>query len=616
VRFRLVLTAAIVVALFGALVVKLWVLQVEQGPRLNDQAQAATTREVPLAPPRGEILARGGQMLADNVATEEVTVDPSVVAANPGVVPALASLLNVGVVAMNTAITTSSHLTGPFVPVVVPSGPAGVTASDVTYIDEHPAIFPGVTVTPGYRRAYPQGALAAQFLGYLSELTPGSETGSSGLEAEYEKVLHGRPGAQQIYVSPGGVFVGDGTSTKAVPGDNVRLNMDLGLETTLTDALAAQLKALRAGSVTGTPEPAPWAAGIVLDNKGHVLAMTSLPSYDANALVLPRSNATYNAIANATGLPLNNYVTDGLQPPGSTFKLASATAALNAGLITPDTYVDDTGVFTLGNQKYTDADNEALGEVNVTSALAESSDYFFYNVGAKFWEENPKATPIQNTARAYGITEPSGIDLPGGTTPIGQVDSPALRIAQHAEDPKDFPYPTYFGGDSVDLAIGQGETVVTPLSMAEAYETFVNHGTRYAPEVAGAIITPTGKVHSIAPRVIGHVDLPESTWIPMNAGFEGAVQMPKGTAYGGFSGFNFSSWNVAGKTGTADVGTGNAIPPTAWFVGYGGPRSSATRYIVAIVVNKAGYGAQGSVPVARKVFNYLQAHGIAKISGS
>ncbi len=616
--FRLVVTAGVVVVLFGALLVRLWILQVTDGPSLNNLAQASTTQLVPVAPARGEILASGGQVLAGNVATEQVTVDPSVVAVHGSVVPSLASLLNVGVGAIEQAIEGSTKENGYFVPVVVPTGPAGVTDGDVAYIDAHPTIFPGVSVGPGYRRTYPYGALASQTLGFLSELTPGTITGSSGLEAEYERELHGKSGTQQIYVNRTGTFVGNGVFHAPVAGDNVVLNLSVGVEETLTNDLETQVAALRAGKIADQSEVAPWAAGVVMDNTGHVLAIASVPGYNANALVIPRSTAAYNAIANAPGSPLTNYPIQGLSPPGSTFKLATATSALDSGLISPYTTVVDTGTFTFGTGVYHDSDGEVLGPVDVTTALSESSDYFFYNIGKLYWEKNPNATPIQDTARSYGITEPSGIDLPNGTYPpklgdeevLGDLDSAALRRAQHAEDPSAFPNTGYYGGDSVLLAIGQDETEVTALAMADAYQTFVNHGTRYAPELAKEIVSPSGKVvRTIAPKVMGHVLLPESTWAPMMAGFEGAVNSPKGTAYNAFTGFNFSSWDVAGKTGTADVTTTGSTAPTAWFIGFGGPRGSAKKYIVAIEIDQAGFGADAAAPVARQIFDYLQAHG-------
>jgi penicillin-binding protein 2 len=612
-----VVTGVVVVAMFGALIVRLYVLQIQHGPAYNNQAVASTTRNVPVAPPRGEILARGGQTLAGNVASWQVTVDPSVVldSAHGSTLQALASLLGVPVATMLNDVTAAAKITGPFVPVVVPTGPAGVTGADVTYIVGHPALFPGATASPGYKRSYPYQALGAQLLGYLSELTPGSQTGSSGLEAEYEAQLHGQPGSQTILVNRAGVFVGNGASTPAVAGDSVVLNMDIGTQEAATNALSAQLLALHEGRVAGKYEPAPWGAAIVMDNTGHVLAMVSLPSYDANSFVLPISTSKYNAILNAPGSPTTNYPIQGLQPPGSTFKLATATVALNSGLISPYQYIDDTGLFRYGTQTFSDSDGEVLGPVNVTTAIAQSSDYYFYNLGKLFWEQNSKARPIQNQARAYGITKPSGIDLPNGTYPnglaseenLGWLDSPELRAAEHAANPKAFPNPGYYGGDSVQLAIGQDETDVTPLAMADAYQAFVNHGTRYAPELARAIVSPSGKVKSIAPRVMGHVNIPASTWNPMMAGFQGAVHNPKGTAYPAFNGFNFSKWDIAGKTGTADT---NLPTPTAWFIGFGGPTGGATKYIVAVCINQAGFGATASAPVARTIFEYLQAHGV------
>ena len=201
-------------------------------------------------------------------------------------------------------------------------------------------------------------------------------------------------------------------------------------------------------------------------------------------------------------------------------------------------------------------------------------------------------------AAEYGLGETTGIDLPGEDT--GQVDSAALRANQHKEDPTAFPYPSYYVGDNIETAFGQGETLVTPIQQAVAYATFANGGTRYQPQVAAAIVSPTGKlVKQIQPKVTGTVSLPPSTYQPMLEGFEGVVSDKSGTAYLPFqedAHFPLSSYPIAGKTGTADVAAGKE--PNAWFVGFGPTNhaGSEPEYVVAVVVDHGGYGAQAAAP--------------------
>ena len=156
------------------------------------------------------------------------------------------------------------------------------------------------------------------------------------------------------------------------------------------------------------------------------------------------------------------------------------------------------------------------------------------------------------------------------------------------------------------MAFGQGETLVTPLQEAVAYGTFATGGTRYAPQIVNSIISPTGRlVKRFKPRVTGHVSLPANTYQQILAGLEGTIYNPKGTAYSAFTGY--TGMQIAGKTGTATESSNANVQPTAWFVAFG-PTTSTPRYVVAVVIDQAGYGAAAAAPVARTIFTYLSAH--------
>ena len=188
----------------------------------------------------------------------------------------------------------------------------------------------------------------------------------------------------------------------------------------------------------------------------------------------------------------------------------------------------------------------------MSTALTVSSDDFFYNLGALFYDDSATygQTPIQNQAAQYGLGELTGIDLPGEAQ--GRVDSQAERLKLHAMSPTGFPNTTWYTGDNMEMAFGQGATVITPIEQAVAYSTFANGGTRYAPQVAAAVVSQSGKVvKRFTPKVTGHVNLPPTTYDALLTGFTGAVQNQSGTAYGAFQGLNFPG-GIAGKTGTAD----------------------------------------------------------------
>jgi penicillin-binding protein 2 len=322
---------------------------------------------------------------------------------------------------------------------------------------------------------------------------------------------------------------------------------------------------------------------------------------------------------------LNNWAIDSQLAPGSTFKLVTATSALQTGLITPNYTFDDTGTYTApgcsggaGCTLKDDVGDSPAGDINVSQAITASSDTFFYNIGAMYWDARSQYgnDPIQTTAAQYGFGQPTGIDIPNEA--IGRVDSKPERDKLYAADPTDFPNDTWYTGDNMELAFGQGGTVITPLQEAVAYSTFANwangSGTRYAPEVAAGVVSPDGKVVStVAPKVTGHVDISPANYQAMLTGFEGVITTGTGSQV--FAGWDQAAFTLGGKTGTASVGLdahGNPQEPTSWFVAFG-PNPNP-QYVVVSEINEGGYGAQASAPVVRKIFDYLAAHPVAPVA--
>jgi len=635
---RLRITGLVVLGLFIVLGLRLWTLQILQAPAAVSAVTANQIRPVSIVPPRGLILDRYGNPLVNNVSTTEITLSRNSASRHNGVIGRLAALIGETEAQVNASIANTKYSLYEPIPIL-----ANAPVADVLYIKEHPAEFPGVATDQISQRNYPQleypgpaqdGYPASQVLGYVGVINgtqlashssngyqAGDPFGQAGLEQQYESVLHGTPGQQQLEVDSTGHVVGTLKTTPAVPGDNLVTNIDTPLQQVADNALATQIGTLRntldpaCNNNTGCYPAATGGAVLVMDPRsGAVLASSSFPSYNPNIWVGGISNAAYAAINSPTSnYPQLNRAIEGVFTPGSTFKLNTATAALDAGLWTPTETYDDTGTFKVPGCKANSGatgcvlqnapGDGALGSIDIATALTVSDDDFFYNLGALFYDQSSTygETPIQNVAGAYSLGQLTGIDLPGETT--GRVDSQPERQKLHAQSPTAFPNTTWYTGDNVEMAFGQGGTVITPIEQAVAYSTFVNGGTRYAPQVAAAEVAPSGAVvKRIAPQVTGHVSLPASTYQPMLAGFEGVVQSPHGTGYGAFQGSLFPVNLLAGKTGTADTVAGKE--PTSWFVGF----TTTPQYVVVCVIDQAGYGATAAAPVVRDIFDYLAAH--------
>ncbi len=618
-KVRIQVLGAAALVLFSLMVVRLWYLQVLNTKSLANTvtAQAYRTSQVPA--PRGVIVDRSGVPLVQNQAEEQITLSRADAQQHPAVVGALAALTGQSAAAVDSALANPQYTPYQQIPVA-----QNVTVAEITTLAQHRAEFPGVQAQAVSIRSYPYGTTAAHVLGYVTQISPselaayksqgyqpGDQFGQSGIEAQYQQYLRGTPGKQLVEVDAQGNSVGVARSTPAQPGDTVVLNVDLGLQQALDQALSGEIQSLHHNGFA-----APSGAAVVMDpNNGHVLAMASYPTYNPTVWAGGISQANYQALTSAQSHePLINRAIAGLYTPGSTFKLATSSAALQDGLFpTYGTFDDSSGTFTIPNCTaglctLHNSGYEVGGVLSMSQAIAMSDDVFFYNLGYQFWvnRQTYGEDAIQKYANAYSLGQGTGIDLPGEQP--GFVDSPQVEQKLHQQYPQAYPYPQWYAGNNIEMAFGQGATIITPIELANAYSTFANGGTRYQPEVANAIVGPNGKVvKRIAPKVVGHVPLSAQNHQEILAGFEGAVSSPIGTAYGTFQGFPLSQLQVAGKTGTASVhtSTGASLAPNSLFVGFA--PATSPQYVVASVISQAGFGASGSAYVVKNIFSYLLA---------
>ena len=599
------------------LIGRLYVLQIKDHKQSVAQVTQNAIRKVSIPASRGLILDRTGAPLVNNVTTVEIRLSRAEATLDPSIEGTLASLTGLKVNQIASDLANRAY--DPYQPApILANAPANI----VQFIKLHPGEFPGVSVLDVSQRTYPLGGnVGSQVLGYVGPVSE-DEAGKTGIEAFYQKYLRGRNGTSQIKVGALGNVIGTLKTTQPQVGDSVVLNIDGGLQKALDGILKADILHDRTvpDPRSGILPQAINGAAVVMDvNNGAVLAMSSYPSYNLSTFVNGLSDAEYHHLIVEGAF--NNYAIQGLYTPGSAFKLITATTMMQTGVLSPDTLIDDTGSFKVpgchSNPKgcvFHDDETTGLGEVDLESALTESSDYYFYNLGYLFWSQQARygQTPIQNVAHQYGLDQYTDIDLPNEVQ--GRVDSPEVRKELHAEAPKDFPYTSWYTGDNIEMAFGQGTTALTPIAQANAYATFANGGTRYAPEVAAGIINAHGQtVIRYGARVLGHVALPARVRDPILAGLEGVVMNPSGTAYLPFKdniNFSLSAFPIAGKTGTATNG-GIGVEPNSWFVGFG--PATHPKYVVLCVIDEGGYGADAAAPVVARTFNYLVAHPIGAV---
>jgi penicillin-binding protein 2 len=616
--------------LFCVILIRLFMLQILDHSASVKAVNVNSLRVSAIPATRGVIYDRRGSPLVTNITTTEIRLSRAEAVLFPSIKGALASLTGLSVKQINADLNNVQY--DPYQPApILDNAPSSV----VEFIKLHPAQFPGVSVLNVSKRSYPNGGnVGAQALGYVgpvgqltvTQLSQGYRTdstiGKTGIESYYEQFLRGSDGKQTLKVNAKGQILGAMHTIQPKVGNSVVLNIDIGLQKALDNYLSTEIISDRAriDPNTGKHPPARNGAAIVLNpNNGQVLAMSSYPSFDLNSFISGLSNAQYKTLLNDGSF--NNYAVQGIYTPGSTFKMITATAMLQTGVFSPNTLMNDTGSFKVPGCLqgahgcvFKDAENKGAGLVNLAQALAASSDYYFYNLGYLFWSQQRKygQTPIQDVATQYGLDNYTNIDLPNESG--GRVDSPSERIALHNQVPKAFPNTSWYTGDNIEMAFGQGTTAVTPIALANAYATFANGGTRYAPEVAAAIVDAHGKViRRYQPRVQGHVSLPGKIRNPILQGLIGVVNSSRGTANGTFKSiakYNMNSFVVAGKTGTASNAPG--LSPNSWFVGFA--PAANPQYVVVCVIAEGGYGASAAAPVVAQAFNYLVAHPIKPVT--
>ena len=628
-QFRLTVVGVLLLMLFSALFARLWFLQVAQS---GDLAHAATTNRIRVVHEeaiRGRILDVKGRPLVENRVVDQITFDRSVKVEDEdrdAMVARLAELLGKSSEDVDKILDDPKIAQFAVVPVAV-----DVPEDVVTYIREHQEEFPGVAAARAAVREYPQGKLAAHVLGYIGEINQdeleshegegyqeGDSIGKAGVEQMFEAELRGQPRTLRLEVDSRGRVVNVLDDEPAVPGHDIRLTIDMDIQRVAEESLAQGMEGAR--QIADVDEDSDFdffqATGgtvVVLDpNDGSVVAMASAPDYDPAQLSEGLSTSELEQFQEPeSSFPLLNRAIQGQYAPGSTFKLVTSLAGLDSGVLKPDTRFNDEGCITISELEYCNAGDKEHGTVDVSSALTVSSDVFFYEVGRDMWQyytndDLDRGYAIQEQAEELGFGHATGLGLSGEAA--GRIPDKQFKEDFNATNPdleQRRVNSLWLPGDSANLAVGQGDLLVTPMQLVNAYATFANGGTRYTPRLANAILEAgTGNesagpavLRELGPQPIEEIDIDPAARDQILLGMIGVTTNSEGTARDAFEGYGGFA---AGKTGTAEV---KPKQDTSLFVGFN--PADNPRYVTLAIVEQGGFGAAVAAPIVRRVMEAL-----------
>jgi penicillin-binding protein 2 len=576
---RLLILKVALLLVVGLLAFRLWDLQVRDGAYYRDLSENNRTRSVILDPARGLIYDRHGALLANNVPSFGLYVTLEDVKDRRQLVERLVHLIGLDEAILRKKF---SERTSKLVPRKLKGG---LTLREAAIIEAHRLDLPGVMVQADSRRNYPAGMTAAHVLGYVGEVSAdqlektesadlhqGSLVGQYGVEKAYDRFLRGKAGQKVIEVDALGHEKQTVTVQRPEAGDDLYVTIDLRLQ-----ELAGELLGEEAGAI------------VALDpTTGEVLALASRPAFDPNMLSRELTAKQWETVVQDETHPLTNRATQGQYPPGSTFKVVMAAAALESGTVGPSTKIRCMGGFPFGNRIYRDWKAGGHGFMDVSQALVDSCDVFFYTVGQRMGIDT-----IASFAGQFGLGRETGIELPSER--VGIVPSTAWKEKAKGQ--------AWLPGETISASIGQGYVIVTPLQMAHLIATVANDGVSFRPRLVKAVMErATGRLQEIPAVANGTLSVKPETLALIQEALAGVVT--HGTATRAKS----SLVSIAGKTGTAQTaaprtGPAKDIPKRlrdhAWFVSYAPVEEP--RIAVAVLVEHMGHGGSAAAPLAKQM---------------
>ncbi len=565
-----------VFALLAVLIFRLGSLQLSFGETYAALAEGNRIRIVPIVAPRGTMFSRNGVDLVTSRPAYTVSIMLMDLENTEEVVSELSVILQLEKQDIMDLIEKRRQQHRLYEPIRLK---VDIDQATHTRLEERRSDLPGVVIEVEPVRYYALGAAAAHMLGYVgsSETTIGVE-GKTGLEKYYDDTLLGTDGGKQVEVNARGTYAKIIGQVDPIPGNNLVLTIDEDLQAVTAQALAESMKRVQENPAEPFPDAKAGAAVVMDPRTGEVLAMVSLPAYDPNQLAVGISKTDWAALNDPVLRPLINRASGAAYPPGSTFKMVTATAALAEQVTTPAEKVFDTGVFRIANARCWVRTGH--GATDLIRALAVSCNNYFYEMGTRLGVDT-----IARYAREFGLGEPTGIDLE--TDKAGLLPTEDWKVARFKEP--------WWPGETIYAAIGQGYHTYTPLQLANYICTLANGGTRYQPYLVKAVTAPDGTVlQSFEPKVVGQVSASPEVLQTVRAGMH-AVTQPGGTSYWAFRDFPLA---VAAKTGTAQNSAGDDHGVYVAFAPLDNPQVA-----IAVLVEQGGHGSTAGAPVARAVFD-------------